>query len=216
MPELELIFANRNYSSWSLRGWLALRHARLDFVENELNHYTDEGLAQLKQTPAGLVPTMIEDGTAIWDSLAIIERANELCDGNLWPKSAIARAVARSVAAEMHSGFTDLRTYCPMNLKRKAKPITQPGLIAKDAARFVDIIAHTRGTFGQTGPFLFGTFSAADIMYTPLATRMRSYDVPMDTTTQTYVSTVLSEPHFLQWETQALAEETANPVTDQI
>jgi glutathione S-transferase len=203
-----LIIGNRNYSSWSLRGWLAASLSGLAF-ETELVRLSEPGsqAALLRHSPAGRVPVLRHDGRVVWDSLAIIEYLAELRpQAGLWPADADARAVARSIAAEMHAGFAALRAHMPMNL-RKALPGKGRGPgVARDIERIGAIWRDARSRFGRDGPFLFGRYSAADAMYTPVASRFRTYGVALDPTCRAYVDAVLAWPAFLAWQKQALEE----------
>jgi glutathione S-transferase len=203
-----LIIGNRNYSSWSLRGWLAASLSGVDF-RTELVRLSEPGshAALLGHSPAGRVPVLKHGGRVVWDSLAIIEYLAELRpDALLWPADTDARAMARSVSAEMHAGFAALRASMPMNL-RKALPGKGRGPgVAEDIERIGAIWREARGAFGRDGPFLFGRYSAADAMYTPVASRFRTYGVALDATCQAYADAVLAWPAFLAWQTAALEE----------
>jgi glutathione S-transferase len=208
MSTCTLIIGNRNYSSWSLRGWLAASRSGIDF-ETEVVRLSKPGshAALLGHSPAGRVPVLKHGERVVWDSLAIIEYLAELCpDAGLWPADADARAMARSIAAEMHAGFAALRANMPMNL-RKALPGKGRGPgVAEDIARIGALWREARGRFGGDGPFLFGRYGAADAMYTPVATRFRTYGVTLDPTLQAYADAVLAWPAFLAWQKEALGE----------
>lgn len=208
MSTCTLIIGNRNYSSWSLRGWLAACLSGIDF-ETELVRLSEPGsrAALLGHSPAGRVPVLRHRERVVWDSLAIVEYLAELCpQAGMWPADADARAMARSVAAEMHAGFAALRTQMPMNL-RKALPGKGRGPgVAEDIERIGAIWREARERFGEGGPFLFGRYSAADAMYTPVASRLRTYGVALDPTCQAYADAVLSWPAFLEWQAAALEE----------
>jgi len=200
-PELQLVIGNRNYSSWSLRGWLAMRHSKLPFEEIfiPLNRpETADALAQY--SPSLLVPVLKIGGTLVWDSLAIIEALNELAPGaGLWPVDSMARAIARSVSAEMHAGFHRLRRDMPMDLRahRPGEQHTDGAL--KDADRIQALWADCRTRFAAGGPFLFGAWSTADIMYAPVVGRFRTYGVPLGNEAQTYMDAVWSQPDVAAW-----------------
>jgi glutathione S-transferase len=203
-----LIIGNRNYSSWSLRGWLAASLSGIAF-EPELVRLSEPGsrAALLESSPAGRVPVLRHGGRVIWDSLAIIEYLAELCpDAGLWPAHADARALARSIAAEMHAGFGALRANMPMNLRKSLPGKGRGQGVAEDIARITAIWRDARSRFGQNGPFLFGRYSAADAMYTPVASRFRTYSVELDPTCQAYADAVLSWPAFLAWQEAAVQE----------
>jgi glutathione S-transferase len=208
MSACTLIIGNRNYSSWSLRGWLAASLCGIAF-ETELVRLSEPGsqTALLRHSPAGRVPVLRHDGRVVWDSLAIVEYLAELRpQAGLWPADAAARALARSIAAEMHAGFAALRANMPMNLRKTLPGKGRGPGVALDIERVGAIWRDTRGRFGSEGPFLFGRYSAADAMYTPVATRFRTYGVALDPTCQAYVDAVLAWPAFLAWQKEALAE----------
>ena len=208
MSAFTLIVGNRNYSSWSLRGFLAARAAGISFDE-VLIHLSEPGSKKelLKHSPAARVPVLKHRERVIWDSLAIIEYLAEIRpDAGLWPADAAARAHARSIAAEMHSGFEALRAHMPMNLRRSLPGKGRGRDVAEDIERICAIWADCRTRYGAAGPFLFGRFSAADAMYTPVATRFRTYAVELDDVCQAYVDAVLARPDFLEWHEAALEE----------
>ncbi|MBO6519033.1 MAG: glutathione S-transferase family protein [Rhodospirillales bacterium] len=202
MPlNLQLVIGNRNYSSWSLRAWLAMRQSNLPFDEIfvPLNRPETDGELE-KHSPSRLVPVLKWNGATIWDSLAIIETLAEMSpDAGIWPADAVARAVARSVCAEMHSGFFRLRRDMPMDIRtdRAGTQHTEGALadVAKIAARW----AECRDRFGDSGAFLFGAWSAADIMYAPVVSRFRTYGVPLDAKIQTYMDAVWNQADMAAW-----------------
>jgi glutathione S-transferase len=203
-----LIIGNRNYSSWSLRGWLAASLCGID-VRTELVRLSEPGshAALLGHSPAGRVPVLKHGDQVIWDSLAIIEYLAELHpQAGLWPEDADARAMARSICAEMHAGFAALRTHMPMNLRKKLPGLGRGPGVAGDIARIEALWRDARERFGAEGPFLFGGYSAADAMYTPVASRFRTYAVALDATCQAYADAVLAWPAFLAWQAAALEE----------
>jgi glutathione S-transferase len=208
MAEFTLIVGNKNYSSWSLRGWLAARLAGIEFDE-QLVQLSEPGShsALLAHSPAGKVPVLKHGRRVVWDSLAIVEYlAEQRPAAGLWPAADDARALARSIAAEMHSGFQALRRHLPMNL-RKSLPGkgSGPGVDA-DIARILGIWRDCRQRFGQGGPFLFGQASAADAMYAPVATRFRTYGVALDPVAADYLETILAWPAFREWQAAAREE----------
>ena len=208
-----LVIGNKNTSSWSLRPWLAMRHARIPFSEVNIDLRAADAKAQiLAHSPAGQVPALLVDGRVVWDSLAIVEVLAETHpEAALWPKAAEARARARSVAAEMHAGFRPLRLHCPMDFLARNPMAPLPEEVAADVRRIVALWRDCRGGFGAGGPFLFGDFSAADAMYAPVASRFRTY-IPDLTTygddgaAQAYVDTVFAMPEMAAWEQGARAE----------
>ena len=189
MSTLTLVIGNRNYSSWSLRPWLALRNAGIPFGERliRLSHEGwDAAIAAL--SPSRRVPVLLHGERTVWESLAILEYAHELHpEAGLWPADRDARAQARAVACEMHAGFSALRTHMPMNLRRrdlKGKG-RGPG-VADDIDRICGIWRDCRARYGAGGAFLFGAFGAADAMFAPVATRLETYGVGLDDTCAAY------------------------------
>lgn len=205
---LQLVIGNRNYSSWSLRAWLAMRRSGLSFEEVFIPLDVPESKSLLaKHSPSGLVPVLKVDGTDVWDSLAIIETLNDMAPGaQLWPEDATARAVARAVSAEMHAGFFRLRRDMPMDLRSEYTSVVPGADVNKDIARIVQLWSDCRGRFGEAGPFLFGTWSAADMMYAPVVGRLRTYGVPVNEETLAYMDAVWSQPDMAEW-VQAAREE---------
>ncbi len=209
MSEFTLIIGNKNYSSWSLRPWLALRHAGIPFDERLLLLFDEnwkEAIAAV--SPSGRVPVLQHGEHTIWETLAIIEYANELFpDAGFWPEDRDARATARAIANEMHAGFTALRNHMPMNLRRldlKGKG-RGPG-VDEDIVRICEIWCDCRSRYGAGGEFLFGAFCAADAMYAPIVTRLDTYGVDLDTTCAAYSRAVLTLPAFVEWRDAALQE----------
>ena len=203
-----LIIGNKNYSSWSLRGWLAMALTQAPFEERLMPiHENDWDREIAALSPTRKVPVLVDGEQTIWESLAIIEYlAERYPESGLWPADATARAAARSVAAEMHAGFTALRSSMPMNL-RKALPGKGRGPgVAADIDRISTLWRDCRGRFGDGGPFLFGAFSGADCMYAPVATRLDTYGVNLDNTCRAYVDAILHWPDFVRWRTAALDE----------
>jgi glutathione S-transferase len=203
-----LVVGNKNYSSWSLRGWLATRAAGVPFDE-VLVRLSEPGSKKelLKHSPAGKVPVLKHGARTIWDSLAIIEYLAEIRpEAGLWPANPAARAHARSISAEMHAGFQALRAHMPMNLRKSLPGKGRGRDVAEDIERICAIWADSRAHYGALGPFLFGPFTAADVMYTPVATRFRTYAVELDDVCQAYVDAVLARPDFLEWHEAALEE----------
>lgn len=214
-----LAIGNKNYSSWSLRPWLALRWAGIAF-EERLVQLGGEGYGQgkiaaaLAVSPTGRVPSLDADGLTIWDSLAICEWANEQVQGALWPRDASKRAVARSVTAEMHSGFGAVRRDLSMNIRRRAKVTSLPNDTRGDIERITSLWARLRDEHGASGPWLFGERSIADAFFAPVVTRFRSYGIPLSETCAAYSSTLLADEAFLSWERDAVAEPWSIVQTD--
>ena len=209
MSDLTLVIGNKNYSSWSLRAWLALRHAGIPFAERPIR-LSDENWKEAiaAVSPSRRVPVLLHDERTVWETLAILEYAHELFpDAGLWPADRDARAMARAVACEMHAGFAALRTHMPMNLRRldlKGKG-RGPG-VDDDIARICAIWRDCRGRYGAGGDFLFGAFGAADAMFAPVVTRLDTYGVDLDATCTAYSRAVLSLPAFAEWRAAALQE----------
>jgi glutathione S-transferase len=208
-----LVIGNKNTSSWSLRPWLALRRLGLPFEEVAIDlRASDKKRRILAHSPSGKVPALQSDGLTIWDSLAILEYVAECHpDPGLWPREQQARAIARSVSAEMHSGFQALREHCPMDLLGRAPMPVLPEAVAADVRRIVALWRDVRDRFGAAGPFLFGDFSAADAMFAPVASRFRTYLPELaaygdDGTAAAYVETIFSMPEMAEWEAGARAE----------
>jgi glutathione S-transferase len=213
-----LVIGNKNTSSWSQRPWLAMRHAGIAFDEIAIDLRAPDAKAQiLRHSPSGKVPALFTDGRAIWDSLAILEFLAETRPrAALWPKPADARALARSVAAEMHSGFQALREHCPMDFLGRAPKARLPKAVAADVRRIVAIWQDCRRRPGSAGPFLFGRFCAADAMYAPVVSRFRTYLPDLapygdDGTAQAYVDALFSLPAMAEWEEGARAQTRAAP-----
>jgi len=208
-----LVVGNKNYSSWSLRGFLAARAAGVAFDEVLVRLSEPGSRAELlRHSPAGKVPVLKHGELAIWDSLAIIEYLAEIRpESGLWPSDVGARAHARAISAEMHSGFSALRAHMPMNLRKSLPGKGRGRDVADDIERIGAIWADCRTAYAEGGPFLFGRFGAADVMYTPVATRFRTYAVELDELCQAYVDAVLARPDFLAWHEAALEEPWAIP-----
>lgn len=208
MSGLELIVANKNYSSWSLRPWLALKHAGLAFDEVVVPlKRPDTRERLLSYTGAAKVPVLRHGDLTIWDSLAILEYVAELApDAGLWPADPAARAVARAAAAEMHSSFTALRSNMPMNMRASLPGHGRGPGVAEDVARITALWADLRGRFGAGGPFLFGAFGNVDAMYAPVVSRFLTYGVELDGVAADYVRAVRDMAIFREWEAAGAAE----------
>jgi len=205
MAEFTVVIGNKNYSSWSLRGWLMARIAGIEFDEIVVPLDRPETPAAIrKHSPSGRLPVLLHRGLAVWDSLAIAEYLNDLKpEVGLWPPSAAARAHARSISAEMHSSFPDLRNNMPMNIRASypGKGMT-PGVRA-DIERITFLWRDGRkrfaGAFQKDEGFLFGTFGAADAMFAPVVTRFKTYGVTLDSDAEAYCTAVLSYPAMKEW-----------------
>jgi glutathione S-transferase len=205
---LKLIIGNKNYSSWSLRPWIAMKVAGLAFDEVLLPLYEPGSRAQvLKYSPAGKVPVLIDGDTPIWESLAILEYlAEKFPKAGLWPSDARARAHARVVANEMHGGFQALRKNCPMNLWLPPKHRPQPDDVMENVRRVDELWSDCRARFGQSGAFLFGGFGAADAMYAPVVSRLHSYGLGVSPVARAYMDAVMALPAWAEWLAAALKE----------
>jgi glutathione S-transferase len=206
---LTLVIGNKNYSSWSMRPWLALRANNIAFDEVMIPLYTGDADKQriLGFTPSGKVPALIDGDVTVWDSLAIIEYlAERFPQTQLWPLDRASRAHARSICAEMHSGFVALRTECGMNLHRPVGAKSLSGNARADIARVQQIWSECRERHGKTGPYLFGAFSGADAMYAPVVHRFRTYAIEVTPSARDYMSAMGSLPAFAEWTSAGLAE----------
>jgi glutathione S-transferase len=206
---LTLVIGNKNYSSWSFRPWIAMTAAGIAFTEELIPLYLDGSKERiLAHSPAGKVPALIDGNVQIWESLAILEHlAERFPAAGLWPSDLNARAYARAVAAEMHAGFGPLRKHCPMNFWRPVIRRDLPDDVAANVKRIDTMWNDCRIRFGGGGPFLFGTFSAADAMYAPVVSRFHTYDVAVSPSSRTYMEAVMALPAWAQWKAAALAEE---------
>jgi glutathione S-transferase len=220
MPPPTLYIGNKNYSSWSLRPWLALKWAGLAFNE-EVRRLGDDpcyGVARsahiLAISPSGRVPALHVDDIVINDSLAICEWAHEQTK-NLWPADRKARALARAAAAEMHSGFPAIRRAMSMNIRRRLdRAPAWDDDVRRDLDRLFSLWGGARQRYGAAGPWLFGVRSIADAMFAPVATRLRTYAVEAPDIARAYVETALADEAFKEWERGALAETWGMPATD--
>ena len=205
---LKLVIGNKNYSSWSMRPWLALRANNIAFDEVLIPLYTDNKADKdriLSFTLSGKVPALIDGDVTIWDSLAILEYlAEKFPEKKLWPQDSASRAHARSISAEMHSGFAALRNECGMNLHRAVRAIALSDDARANVARVQEIWSECHRRYG--GPFLFGPFSAADAMYAPVVHRFRTYAIEVLPGARQYVKAMTLLPAFQQWTRDALAE----------
>jgi glutathione S-transferase len=207
MPEGKLLIGNRRYSSWSMRGWVAVRLARLD-VEVQVARFVRPGPTPeiVKASPNGLVPYLEHQGTRVWESLAVCDYCAEI-EPSLWPTDRAARAHARSISAEMHSGFHGLRHNMWMNLGRDFAGFGRTPEALADVARIEGIWADARQRFGAGGPYLFGAaLTAADAMYAPVVTRLLTWRPEISAATQAYVDAVRAHPLVSEWYDAAAQE----------
>ena len=206
---LTLIIGTKKWSSWSLRPWMAMKESKLPFKEIIIHLRQPDTRARiLEYCPAGKVPILIDGREMVWDSLAILEYlAHRFPETKLLPQDLPALAYARSIVAEMHSGFMDLRREFPMDIGADV-PMPAPSAgAAGDIERVQQIWRDARGRFGAAGPFLFGRFTIADAMYAPVVTRFRTYNVPVDPISAAYMDTILTLPSMMAWYRAADDEE---------
>ncbi|HXD02807.1 MAG TPA: glutathione S-transferase family protein [Novosphingobium sp.] len=210
---MKLIIGNKNYSSWSLRGWLAARQSGLHFEEITIPLY-GEGWDEQKReigeiAPSqGKVPVLWDGEAVVWDSLAIVDYlADKVGRDRFWPKPDDARAMARSMVAEMHAGYQALRSECPMNIRRRVSRHQLTAQGRADVVRILTLWAEARARFGHGGPFLFGTFCAADIFYAPVVSRFLTYVVPVPGFAEAYMQAVWEHDWLVQWVAAAEGEE---------
>jgi len=201
---LKLIIGNRAYSSWSMRGWLAVKQSGEEFEEYVVPMFDAEWEKRREgdefAPSLGKVPILWDGETVVWDSLAIIEfLADRYGSALFWPEDEGARGMARSMAAEMHSGFSNLRRDLPMNVRKSFSPIELSDPVREEIDRILQLWAQARARFGGIGDFLFGDWCAADMMYAPVVTRFITYAVPIPSFAAVYVKAVLSHPHVAEW-----------------
>jgi len=201
---LKLIIGNRAYSSWSMRGWLAVKQSGEEFEEYVVPMFDAEWEKRREgdefAPSLGKVPILWDGETVVWDSLAIIEfLADRYGSALFWPEDEGARGMARSMAAEMHSGFSNLRRDLPMNVRKSFSPIELSDPVREEIDRILQLWAQARARFGGIGDFLFGEWCAADMMYAPVVTRFLTYAVPIPSFAAVYVKAVLSHPYVAEW-----------------
>lgn len=206
MIELLLTMGNKNYSSWSLRPWILMKHLGLEFAERVLALDTNDFARDVAAvSPTSRVPVLKHGDLVIWDSLAICEYVCELA-GWGWPRERAARAMARSACAEMHSGFSALRTQWPMNARAEGRRTTPDPALRADIARIDQLWTECRARHGAAGPWLFGEYCVADAMYAPVVLRFRTYGAQPGGAAAAYVATALADPHLRNWLAAAGAE----------
>ncbi|GAC1344570.1 MAG: glutathione S-transferase family protein [Myxococcales bacterium] len=212
---MKLVIGNKNYSSWSLRPWLMLKHAGVPFEEQLIPFEQPDTAARIAQvSPSGRVPVLIDGAVVVWDSLAIGEYLHEkVSQARLWPLDPAARAVARSVSAEMHSGFADLRNHLPMRMRSVDKPRALLPGVSANVARITTLWADCRARFGAKagGPFLFGAFTIADAMYAPVVSRFRTYGVELAGPARDYAAAIWALPSLQEWFAAAQKETYSAP-----
>lgn len=217
MPALKIIIGNKTYSSWSLRGWLAVAHSGLVFEEELLQLDTPDFHERIGAlSPSCTVPALHHGSEIIWDSLAIIDYCARLSpDKNWWPTETAAYGYARSIAAEMHSSYMGLRSHAPMNLRDSWTGLEFSEAVQRDVTKADNRWTTARERFGDGGEFLFGEFGAADMMFAPVVTRFLSYGMKLSATSTRYMEAVRNHPLVDAWYKDA-AKETAVIEHDQI
>ena len=208
MADLTIYLGNKNYSSWSLRAWLALRRTGVPFDEEVIPlREVDSHEAIVRHSPSGLLPVLTHGGNAIWDSLAISEYLAELFpEAGLWPRGRASRAMARAVSAEMHSGFRALRENMPMNIRSSFPGQGMTPEVQTDVNRITAIWRDCRGHFGADGQFLFGAFTIADAVFAPVVSRFLTYGVELDEVSREYVGAIWGSPEMEDWAAAARDE----------
>jgi glutathione S-transferase len=215
MAPLTLVIGNKNYSSWSLRAWLLMKHVGVPFEEIVVALDTPRTREEIERHgPSGRVPVLRHGDLRVWDSFAICEYVAELC-GKGWPQPREARAVARSVCAEMHSGFTTLRSLWPMNARARNRHTAVTAALEADIDRIDEIWNDCRQRFGGSGPWLFGDYSVADAMYGPVVLRFNTYGARISQTARWYMASVLEDPALQEW-LQAAKQEPWTIAADEV
>jgi len=207
MP-LKLVIANKAYSSWSLRPWILLAHFKIPFQEVVIPlDQPDTRERILAVSPNGKCPSLHDGSVSVWESIAIVDYvAEKYPDKPIWPKARAARALARSLSAEMHAGFQALRNHLPTNFRRPVKKRELTSEVEADVARIEAAWADARQRYGKAGPFLFGRFSGADAMFAPVVNRFHVYDVPVKKPTRDYMEAMMGLPAWKAWIKDAEAE----------
>jgi glutathione S-transferase len=205
---LSLVIANKNYSSWSFRPWIAMKVAGIGFEETVIP-LREPGSKELilSFSPAGKVPILIDGDVRVWESLAILEYlAEQHPQATLWPSQKSARSHARALAAEMHAGFVPLRRLCPMNMWRPVKQRELTPEVMADVRRIDSLWTECRSRFGGSGPFLCGNFGVVDAMYAPIVSRFHTYDIAVGAASRAYMQAVMALPAWSEWRAEALKE----------
>jgi glutathione S-transferase len=203
-----LVIGNRRYSSWSLRPWIAMKQTGIPFEDRVILMAKDNSKAEmLKVSPGGQVPVLIDGKVVVHETIAILEYLNDrFPDARLWPADLAARAHARSVSAEMHAGYGALRRDCPMNICRPVRKHLPSPEALKHVERIDALWQDCRARYGQSGPFLFGSFTAADAMFAPIVNRLYVYDLPRSAVSEAYMQAMMALPAWKEWERLAQAE----------
>jgi glutathione S-transferase len=208
MTQPHLVIGNRNYSSWSMRPWFAMRVAGIEFSDEVIPLDQPETKQRIAaHSGAGRVPVLHHGDVTVWESLAILEYLAETWpDAQLWPAAAGARAMARAAASEMHAGFQALRKHCPMNMRRARAPIELPPGVTADVRRIEELWRTCRDAHGGDGPFMFGRFSNADAMFAPVVNRFEVYAIEVSEPSRAYMEAVMALPAWQTWMAEAQAE----------
>ena len=208
---MKLAIGTKAYSSWSLRPWILLKAHDIAFEEDLIPLDTPEFRPRVNAYNAGsTVPILVDDDVTVWESLAIMDYlAERFPEKAIWPKERKARAFARVISNEMHAGFRGIRAACPMNLRKRYAEMDRGELVAKDIARTTTILRQAIETYGKPsglGPYLFGSFTAADAMYAPLVSRFQTYSIKVDPVIRAYMDAVFDHPAFVEWHKAAMAD----------
>lgn len=207
MSKLTLVIGNKNYSSWSLRAWLAMKQAGIKFTEIKIPlDIPSTNQEILKYSPSGLIPVLLDGDIKVWESLAICEYVAEKFANSLWPKNHEARAVARAISAEMHAGFANLRKYMPMDCRGRYPEVGIIPEVKPEIERIGRMWRECREKFGAEGDMLFGKFTIADAMYAPVVCRFATYQVKLDPVAQAYAEAVWALPDMQEWLAAAAVE----------
>ncbi len=215
-PQPHLVISNKNYSSWSLRPWIAMRVAGIEFSEEVIALDHPDTKARIAAHGLGRkVPVLHHGEMTVWESLAILEYLAETWpDAQLWPADPGLRAMARAAASEMHAGFQALRSRCPMNMRRKTGAIDLPPAVHADVRRIEELWQACREAHRAAGPFLFGRFTAADAMFAPVVNRFEVYDIQVSAATRGYMEAMTALPAWQTWRKAAEAEEWVIPADE--
>ena len=206
---LKLVVGDRNYSSWSLRPWLVLKQSGLPFEEISIRLRERNTRTEIfKHSPSGKIPCLVDGGTVVWDSLAICEYIAEKAP-SMWPTDSRSRAEARSISAEMHSGFVALRHVLPMDIAASKPFVARTADVDGDIGRIIEIWEGCRSRFVDAGPFLFGRFTIADAMFAPVVWRFLTYEIELPAASRKWVEAMLALPAMQEWHAAALAEKAA-------
>lgn len=201
MSKLLLVVGNKNYSSWSLRTWIFLRHNKVDFEEKRVPLFTETTEQELAEYNSDYKVPVLKDGDlVVWDSLSILEYLSEVyLENRGWPDDRNARAIARSISSEMHSSFFSIRNELPMNCRRKFETIQLSQGAEREIERIKALWRQCRTEYGGSGQWLFGAYSIADAMFAPVALRLNGYSIPLSGIEAEYVQSVLKHPGIVEW-----------------